>query len=63
MRKRKIGNEEVYVKYNCGVCAYVFVNIYEGMTFEECLRLRSKDIDGYFLKNGKYIKLKESEEK
>ena len=39
-----------------GSMAYVTVHIYEGKTFEECLKLRSPDIDGY-VKNGKFVKV------
>lgn len=56
-KMEKIGEEVVYVSFNFGSFAYVGVGIYEGKTFEECLRLRSADIDGY-IKNGKFIELK-----
>ena len=52
----KIGEVVVYVTFNFGSGAYVGVTLYEGKTFEECILLRSEDIDGY-IENGKYIKL------
>ena len=56
-KMEKIGEEVVYVSFTFGGFAYVGVDIYEGKTFEECLRLRSENIDGY-IKNGKFIELK-----
>ena len=54
---KKIGSKEVQVTFDFGSIAYVRVNLYEGKTFEECLKMRSEAIDGY-IKNGKYIKIK-----
>ena len=44
------------VVFNFGGVAYVTVNIYEGKTLNECVKMRG-DIDGYIL-NGEYIKVK-----
>ena len=54
---KKIGEWTVQVTFDFGSVAYVGVNIYEGKTFEECLKIRSEAIDGY-IENGKYIKIK-----
>lgn len=56
-KMKKIGEREVQVTFTFGSVAYIGVNIYEGKTFEECLKIRSEAIDGY-IENGKYIKLK-----
>lgn len=53
---KKIGEVVVYVSFDFGGGAYVTVTLYEGKTFEECIRLRSKNIDGY-IENGIYINL------
>lgn len=50
-----IENKTMYVVFNSGVGAYVTVNIYEGKTLDECVKMRG-DIDGYIL-NGKYVKV------
>lgn len=55
-KMKKIGENIEYVSFVFGSMAYVTVNIYEGKTFEECLKLRSPDIDGY-VKNGKFVKV------
>ncbi len=54
---KKIGNKEVQVTFDFGSIGYVTVNLYEGKTFEECLKMRSEAIDGY-IENGKVIKTK-----
>ena len=54
---KKIGERTVQVTFTFGSVAYVGVYIYEGKTFEECLKIRSEAIDGY-LEDGKYIKIK-----
>lgn len=54
---KKIGERTVQVTFDFGSVAYVGVDIYEGKTFEECLKIRSEAIDGY-IENGKYIKIK-----
>lgn len=46
----------MYVSFNFGSMAYVSVNIYEGKSLNECLKLRSKDIDGVII-DGLYIKI------
>lgn len=53
---KSIGRTTAYVSFSFGAMAYVGVELYEGKTFEECLKLRSPDIDGY-IKDGKYIKI------
>ena len=52
----KVGHEVVYVTFNFGSMAYVGVDLYAGLSFEENLKLRSEDIDGY-IKDGKYFKI------
>lgn len=52
----QIGKEIVYVTFTSGCYAWVTVYFYEGKTFEECLKLRDRDIDGYF-KDGKYFEI------
>lgn len=42
-----IKTEVFYVLFNFGSTAYVGVNIYEGKTLNECIKLRSKDIVSY----------------
>ena len=54
---KKIDERTVCVTFDFGSVAYVGVDIYEGKTFEECLKLRSEAIDGY-IEDGKYIKIK-----
>ena len=44
------------VVFNFGSVATVSVKMYEGKTLEECIRLRSKAIDGY-IENGKYVEI------
>ena len=56
-KMKKIGERTVQVTFDFGSVAYVGVNLYEGKTFEECLKIRSESIDGY-IENGKYIKIK-----
>lgn len=53
---KKIGETTVYVSFEFGSMAYVGVNLYEGKTFEECLKIRSDRIDGY-IRDGKFIKI------
>lgn len=55
-KMKKIEESIEYVSFAFGSMAYVTVDIYEGKTFEECLKLRSPDIDGY-VKNGKFVKV------
>ena len=54
---KKIGREIVYVMFDYGCCVYVGVTLYEGKSFEECLKLRDNCIESYF-KDGKWINLK-----
>ena len=54
---KKTGEKKVQVAFDFGSVAYVRVNLYEGKTFEECLKMRSEAIDGY-IEDGKYIKIK-----
>ena len=56
-KENVIGRERVYVMFDYGCCAYVGVTLYEGKSFEECLRLRDNSIESYF-KDGKWINLK-----
>lgn len=53
---KKIGHEVFYVSFKFGSMAYVGVDMYEGLTIEECLKLRSEEIDAYikYVGNGKY---------
>ena len=44
---KKIGERTMYVGFNFGSYAYMTVAIYEGKTLEECIKLRSEDIDCY----------------
>lgn len=46
----------VYVTFNFGGTAYLTVDIYEGKSFNECLKMRDKDIDGVII-DGLYIKI------
>lgn len=58
---KKIGYEVVYVSFSFGSFAYVGVDIYEGKTFEECLKIRSEEIDGYLKREKgeyKFVKIK-----
>lgn len=54
---KKIGEKNVQVIFDFGSVANVTVNLYEGKTFKECLKMRSEAIDGY-IENGKFIKIK-----
>ena len=46
----------VYVSFTFGSMAYVSVKIYEGKTLNECLKMRSEEIDGVII-DGMYIKI------
>lgn len=46
----------MYVSFNFGSMVYLSVNIYEGKTLIECLKMRSEDIDGVII-DGIYIKI------
>lgn len=54
---KKIAERVVYVTYNFGGGAYVTVGIYEGMTFADCVKLRSENIDGYIDERGEYVRV------
>ena len=54
---KKIDEKKIQVTYDFGSVAYVTVNIYEGKTLEECLKIKSEAIDGY-IEDGKYTKIK-----
>lgn len=47
---------ELYVSFNFGSMAYMSVDIYEGKTLNECLKLRSEDIDGVVI-DGLFLKI------
>ena len=46
----------MYVSFNFGSMAYVSVNIYEGKTLNECLKMRSEDIDGVII-DGLFVRI------
>ena len=46
----------MYVTFNFGGAAYISVDIYDGKSLNECLKLRSIDIDGVVI-GGVYIKV------
>lgn len=46
----------MYVSFNFGGMAYLSVDIYEGKSLNECLKLRSKDIDGVII-DGLFVKI------
>ena len=56
-KEKAIGEETVYVMFDSGCYVYIGVTLYEGKSFEECLRLRDNSIELY-LKDGKWINLK-----
>lgn len=45
---KKIDQKIMYVLFNFGALVYLGVNIYEKLTLDECLYLRSEDIDEYY---------------
>ena len=45
---KKIDKKRVYVLFNFGSYVYLGVYIYEKLSFEECLYLRSEDIKKYY---------------
>lgn len=55
---KKIDQKIVYVLFNFGGTAYVGVNIYEGLTLDECVFLRSEDIEEYLNEDKKWVTLK-----
>ena len=44
---KKVGKKRMYVLFNSGSYVYLSVNIYDGLTLDECVYLRSEDIDMY----------------
>ena len=46
----------MYVSFKFGGMAYVSVDIYENKSLNECLKLRSEDIDGVII-DGLFIKI------
>ena len=55
---KKVEERIMYVLFNFGSCVYLSVNIYDGLTLDECVYLRSEDIDMYLDKETKqWIKL------
>lgn len=46
----------MYVTFNFGSTAYLSVDIYEGKSLNECLKIRSEDIDGVII-DGLYVKI------
>ena len=50
-----VGKKVLQVVFSFGSVATVTVNLYEGKSLDECVKMRG-DIDGYIL-NGKYIAL------
>lgn len=46
--ERKIGEEYVYVQFTSGPFVKVTVDIYEGKTFDECVKMRSPNIEAYY---------------
>ena len=58
---KEIGKTTAYVSFTFGSFAIVGVTLYEGKTFEECLKMRSSEIDGYIkrMDNGeeKFVKI------
>lgn len=50
-----IEKKTMQVVFSFGSVATVTINVYEGKTLDECVKMRG-DIDGYIL-NGKYIKV------
>lgn len=53
--------KKMQVVFSFGSIATVSVNIYEGKTLNECVRLRSEKIDGYIL-NGKYVAIAQNKQ-
>ena len=54
----KVGERIIYVLFNFGSYVYLTVNIYDGLTLDECVYLRSEDIEEYYdEENKKWVKL------
>ena len=55
---KKVGERIIYVLFNFGSYVYLTVNIYDGLTLDECIYLRSEDIEEYYdEENKKWVKL------
>lgn len=55
---KKIDQKIMYVLFNFGALVYLGVNIYEKLTLDECIYLRSEDIDEYYdEENKQWIKV------
>ena len=55
---KKVGERTIYVLFNFGSYVYLTVNIYDGLTLDECVYLRSEDIEEYYdEENKKWLKL------
>ncbi len=55
---KKIEEKRMYVLFNFGSYVYLSVNIYDGLTLDECMYLRSEDIEEYYdEENKKWVKL------
>lgn len=44
---KKVGERIIYVLFKFGSYSYITVDIYDGLTLDECVYLRSEDIDMY----------------
>ena len=54
----KVGERIIYILFNFGAYVYLTVDIYDGLTFDECVYLRSEDIVEYYNEETKqWIKL------
>lgn len=53
---KKIGSATVYVQFDFGSFVYVSVPLYEGKTFDECVRLRSDRIESYLTDENEWKK-------
>ena len=54
----KVGEKIIYVLFNFGSYVYLTVNIYDRLTLDECVYLRSEDIETYYNEETKqWIKL------
>ena len=55
---KKIEEKRMYVLFNFGSYVYLSVNIYDGLTLDECMYLRSEDIEEYYdEENKKWVTL------
>lgn len=44
----KVGERLIYVLFSFGSYVYVTVSIYDGLTLDECVYLRSEEIEAYY---------------